>query len=151
MARRKSKRTPRRRTQKKLNLLGVAESVLIANVVTEGLFNCNALQFVTGRGGNLKSTGYFPSNTDTIITLPELLGMGYNRNQNQSGGAYLPGTFTSVGAMNVIKENAKANMVPMIGGLIGIPIAFRVGTKLTTKPRATVNKMLNYTKVGVKI
>jgi len=151
MAKRRGKAKSRRKTQKKLNLLGVAESLLIANVVTEGLFNCNALQFVTGKGGNEKTTGYFPSNTDMIITLPELLGFDYNRNQNQSGGAYLPGSFTSVGAMNVIKENAKANMIPMVGGLIGIPIAFRVGSKLTTKPRATVNKMLNYTKVGVKI
>jgi len=151
MAKRRGKAKSRRRTQKKLNLLGVAESLLIANVVTEGLFNCNALQFVTGRGGNTKYAGYFPSNTDTIITLPELLGMDYNRNQNQSGGAYLPGSFTSTGAMQVIKDNAKANMIPMVGGLIGIPIAFRVGSKLTTKPRATVNKMLNYTKVGVKI
>jgi len=150
MARRKS-RKPRRKTQKKLNLLGVAESVLIANVVTEGLFNCNAIQFVTGRGGNLKSSGYFPSNTDSIITLPELLGMDYNRNQNMSGGGYVPGSFTSVGAMEVIKSNARTNLIPMVGGLVGIPIAFRVGSKLTSKPRATANKMLTYTGLGVKV
>lgn len=151
MARRKSKKSRRRKTQKKVNLIGVAESVIIANVVTEGLFNCNALQFITGKGGNLVSDGYFPSNTDTIVTLPELLGMDYNRNQNMSGGSYIPGAFTSKGAMAVIKENAKTNFLPMMGGLIAVPIAFRVGTKLTTKPRATVNKMLNYTKVGVKV
>ena len=151
MARRKSSKKPRRKTQKKLNLLGVAESLVIANVVTEGLFNCNALQFVTGKGANESYDGYFPRNTDTIISLPELLGFDYNRNQNQSGGPYLPGSFTSKGAMAVVKQNAKDNLFMMMGGLIAVPIAFRVGTKLTTKPRATMNKMLDYTKVGVKV
>ena len=60
-------------------------------------------------------------------------------------------SFTSKGAMAQIKLNAKANLLPMLGGLIAVPIAFRVGTKLTTKPRATMNKMLDYTKVGVKV
>jgi len=151
MARRKTSKKPRRKTQKKLNLLGVAESLVIANVVTEGLFNCNALQFVTGKGANESYDGYFPRNTDNIVSLPELLGFDYNRNQNQSGGSYLPGSFTSKGAMAVVKQNAKDNLFMMMGGLIAVPIAFRVGTKLTTKPRATMNKMLDYTKVGVKV
>jgi hypothetical protein len=151
MAGRKSSKKPRRKTMKKLNLLGVAESLVIANVVTEGLFNCNAIQFVTGRGANESYDGYFPRNTDTIISLPEILGFDYNRNQNQSGGTPLPTAFSSKGAMAVIKANAKMNLFPMLGGLIAVPIAFRIGTKLTTKPRATVNKMLDYTKVGVKV
>jgi len=152
MARRKSAKRNRRKTQKKLNLVGVAESVIIANVVTEGLFNCNALQFITGRGGNIAGhAGYFPSNTDSIITLPELLGMDYNRLQSSSGTTPAMASFTSKGAMAVIKQNAKTNFLPMMGGLIAVPIAFRVGTKLTTKPRATMNKMLDYTKVGVKV
>jgi|TARA_R110000823_G_scaffold235628_1_gene361570 hypothetical protein len=151
MARRKSSKKPRRKTQKKLNLLGVAESVVIANVVTEGLFNCNAIQFVTGRGVVAGYDGYMPRNTDDIITLPELLGMDYNKNQNMSGGTPLMMPFSSVGAAAKIKANAKQNAFTMLGGLIAVPIAFRVATKLTTKPRATFNKMLDYTKVGVKV
>ena len=73
MARKRNSKKPRRKTQKKLNLLGVAESVVIANVVTEGLFNCNALQFVTGKGTVAGYDGYMPRNTDAVITLPELL------------------------------------------------------------------------------
>jgi len=151
MARRKSSKKPRRKTQKKLNLLGVAESVVIANVVTEGLFNCNAIQFVTGKGATVGYDGYMPRNTDAVITLPELLGFDYNRYQNASGMDPVMAPFTSKGAMAQIKLNAKANLFPMLGGLIAVPIAFRVGTKLTTKPRATMNKMLDYTKVGVKV
>jgi len=151
MARRKSSKKPRRKTAKKLNLLGVAESVVIANVVTEGLFNCNAIQFITGKNTVSGYSGYMPRNTDTVITLPELLSFDYNKNQNMSGGTPIMSGFTSVGAMSVIKANAKANLLPMLGGLIAVPIAFRVGSKLTTKPRATMNKMLDYTKVGVKV
>lgn len=152
MARRKSSKKPRRKSMKKLNILGVAESVVIANVVTEGLFNCNALQFITGKTPTGTSSGYFPSNTDTVITLPELLGFDQNVNQfAKAGVAPVYKAFSSSGAMAVIKANAKANLLPMVGGLIAVPIAFRIGTKLTTKPRATMNKMLDYTKVGVKV
>ena len=152
MARRKPSKKPRRKTAKKLNLLGIAESLVIANVVTEGLFNCNAIQFVTGRGANVgQGPGYFPSNRDNIISLPELLGFQYNILQNSSGTTPVYKDFTSSGAMEIIKANAKLNGFKMISGLVAVPIAFRIGTKLTTKPRATMNKMLDYTKVGVKV
>ncbi|MGY9063685.1 MAG: hypothetical protein ACKVG1_15575 [Rhodospirillales bacterium] len=143
---------PRKKTQKKVNLLGVAESVLVANVVTEGLFNCNALEFITGRGANNnQSTGYYPSNKDNVISLPELLGFQYNALQNTSGTTPLYRPFTSSGAMEVIKANLKTNLFPMMGGLIAVPLAFRVGSKLTTKPRSTANKLLTYTGLGVKV
>jgi len=151
MARRKMSKKPRKKTAKKLNLLGVAESVLVANVVTEGLFNCNAIQFITGRGTTAGYTGYMPRNTDTVVTLPELLGMDYNKFQNASGMDPVYAPFSSVGAMAVIKANAKANILPMMGGLIAVPLAFRVGSKLTTKPRSTANKLLTYTGLGVKV
>tara|TARA_R110000803_G_scaffold32856_2_gene72150 strand:- start:1366 stop:1821 length:456 start_codon:yes stop_codon:yes gene_type:complete len=151
MARRKMSKKPRRKTQKKVNLLGVAESVMVANVVTEGLFNCNAIQFITGKGATVGYDGYMPRNTDEVITLPELLGFDYNRNQNMSGGTPIMVPFTSKGAMAQIKANAKMNLFPMMGGLIAVPLAFRVGSKLTTKPRSTANKLLTYTGLGVKV
>jgi len=150
MARRKSAK-PRRKSVKKINLLGVAESVVIANVVTEGLFNCNAIQFVTGRGVTSKGAGYWPTNADNIITLPELLGMDYDKLANSSGNTPLMTPFSSHGAMEKIKANARANLFPMMGGLIAVPLAFRVGTKLTSKPRSTANKLLSYSGLGVKV
>jgi hypothetical protein len=39
MARRKSKAKPRSRTTKNVNILNIAESALLANAVTQGLFN----------------------------------------------------------------------------------------------------------------
>jgi len=155
MARRKSSKKPRRKSMKKLNILGVAESVVIANVVTEGLFNCNAYEFISGRTSPKgMKTGYHPSNLDSVITLPEILGFDQNLSAfstatPQPAPNYR--AFSSVGAMAVIKANAKSNLLPMVGGLIAVPIAFRIGSKLTTKPRATMNKMLDYTKIGVKV
>ena len=152
MARRKAKRSNRKRP-KKVNLLGVAESVVIANVVTEGLFNCNALQFITGRGANatMSTPGYYPTNKDNVISLPELLNFQYDALRGASGTTPLYRSFTSTGAMEVIKANMKANFVPMVGGLIAVPLAFRVGSKLTSKPRATANKLLSYSGIGVKV
>tara|TARA_R110000751_G_scaffold141660_3_gene245184 strand:- start:229 stop:696 length:468 start_codon:yes stop_codon:yes gene_type:complete len=155
MARRKVKSKPRRKTQKKINLLGVAESVLIANVVTEGLFNCNAYEFISGRTQPKGfKVGYHPSNLDSVITLPELLGFDQNLSsfspQNPKPAPNYK-VFTSAGAMNVIKANAKANAVTMVGGLILVPLGFRVANKLTSKPRASMNKMIGYTGLGVKV
>jgi hypothetical protein len=48
MARRKSKAKPRSRTAKNVNILNIAESALLANAVTQGLFNSNLKDFVMG-------------------------------------------------------------------------------------------------------
>ena len=127
-AKKRGKAKARRKTQKKLNLVGVAESVIIANVVTEGLFNCNAYQFITGRGATAGFDGYMPYNTDSIITLPELLNFKYDRLQNSSGNTPQMVGFKSSGAGQVIKDNLKANAMDMTFKLVTIPIAFKVVT-----------------------
>lgn len=146
MARRKSKKTRRRKTQKKVNLIGVAESVIIANVVTEGLFNTDLKHFLTGRLG---AAAYGPSNKDNIITLPEILGIDGTGQAINMQTFSVP--FSPVGTMQVIKDNLKTNAMDMTFKLVTIPIAFKVVTKLTAAPRRQANKLLNYTNVGVKV
>jgi len=46
MAKRRGKAKARRRTNKSINLLNVAESLVLANVVTEGIFNAGLKDFV---------------------------------------------------------------------------------------------------------
>jgi hypothetical protein len=152
MARRKAKRS-NRKSAKKINILSVAEAVVVANAVTQGLFNTNAISFVTGRIGTAE---YSPSNLDNIITLPELLGLDYMG--NKMGGTQSRPTlvrqqmsFTSVGAGEKIKENLKANGIMMGAQLILIPIGFKSITKLTSSPRRQANKLLSYTGIGVKV
>jgi len=132
-------------------LINVAESLVIANVVTEGLFNADLVTFFTGKIPSGNSKGYFPSNADNLITLPELLGFDQNVNQMNPKATPSYKAFSSVGAGAKIKENLKTNGLMMTGQLILIPLGFTAVTKVTKKPRASANKLLNYTGIGVKV
>ena len=72
-----------------------------------------------------------------------------------SGAGGFGGTYGSTSKVqnvqDVIVWNVKKNAAPLIGSLILIPLAFKVGTKLTRKPRSTVNKGLKMSGLGVKI
>jgi len=157
MAKRRGKAKQRRRTKKKINLVGVTEALVLANVTTQGLFNTTLLEFVTGKTNHPSASHsakyYWPSNTDNMITLPELLGFDQNKLQTTSQGQANPiwQPFTSMGAMTKVKENLKANGLMMGAQLVMIPVGFSVVNKLTAKPRRSANKLLEYTKLGVKV
>ena len=142
MARRKSKAKPRSRTTPKINLLNIAESALIANAVTTGMFNTNLQQFFTGNTGVSKYG--FGFDGATTMSLPELLGIGKDV---AFGGNHGPGGSLS----KSLKENLMTNGAMMAVSLIGIPIGFRVISKLTSKPRSSANKLLKMTGLGVKV
>ena len=75
MARKRMKKT--RRTRKpKLNLVNVAQTVVVANAVTSTMFNTNVVQFLTGQTGAANSYG---ADGSSIMSLPELLGIGSSR------------------------------------------------------------------------
>jgi len=140
MARRKVKAKSRRKATSQVNLLGIAESALIANVITTGLFNTNLAQFVTGNTGDSK----FGSDGSSVMSLPELLGVGKSV---KFGGNYGAGrSFTSS-----VKANFESSWFGMAQQLILIPVGFRVAKKLTNQPRRTANKMLKMTGLGVKV
>jgi hypothetical protein len=145
MARRKSKAKPRRRTAKNVNVLNIAESALLANAVTQGLFNSNLKDFVFGtRDGAYVAGG----DGAARLTLPEIFGVG----KIPLGGFY--GSNPSSGYENfssTVMTNAKANFMTMGTSLILIPIGFTVASKLTKKPRASANKLLKMTGLGVKV
>ena len=145
MARRKSKAKPRSRTAKNVNILNIAESALLANAVTQGLFNSNLKDFVFGtRDGAYVAGG----DGAARLTLPKIFGAG----KIPLGGFY--GSNPSSGYENfssTVMTNAKANFMTMGTSLILIPIGFTVASKLTKKPRATTNKLLKMTGLGVKV
>ena len=112
------------------------------NAVTTNLFNANLGDFIMGTQNGKYTPGRDGS---TRLTLPEMFGAGGN-----IGGTY--GATSAVQSIgDVAMWNLKKNFVPMIGSLILIPVAFRVGAKLTSKPRSTVNKGLKMTGLGVKV
>jgi hypothetical protein len=145
MARRRSrKKAPARRRTQTVNLLGVAEGALIANAITQGVFNSDLKTFfmnTDGGSGNRASNLY-------QITLRELI-------SGATGGSYGTQTTMVTTTLNgqtrssivggtlseAIKQNLNDNGLQMVGSLIAIPIAFKVGSKLARKPRALVNKV----------
>ena len=146
MARRKSKAKPRRRTAKNVNILNIAESALLANAVTQGLFNSNLKDFVMGTRDGAYVAG---RDGGERLTLPEIFGVG---SKVAFGGNY--GATPMRGFENfssAVMTNAKDNFLTMGASLILIPVGFTLASRLTKKPRATTNKLLKMTGLGVKV
>jgi len=147
MARRRTmKKRTRSRKSQPINLVKFAESAVLADAVTKGLFGSNIVGFFTGY-----VDGKFAPGADgyATITLPELLGFsktGFNK--NNIGGRYGSKSF-----MEAIKYNLETKGTQMAATLILAPIAFRVGSKLTAQPRRSANRLLDMTglKTVVKV
>ena len=150
MARRRKAKQPRRQP-KKTNLLNVAQSVIIGNAVTQGLFNTNMFEFATGRIGGSYTPGSIGESTK--VTLPELLGAGMGV-KGQTSTVFGGQTYTSGGTNvgyggvaspatlgSVVQDNLKTNGVAMATTLVVTPIAFKVIGKLASKPRREFNKL----------
>lgn len=154
MARRKSRKMKTRRTPAKINLFGVAEAALIGNAVTQGMFNVDLRTFFLDKTGG---TGSQAANLNQI-TLREII-QGVAGTGDYGTKAYIV-TTTSKGKQGVtlggtfgeaVKENLSNNGGRMIASLITIPIAFKVGSKLTRKPRAIVNKIGKMSGLPVRV
>ena len=147
MARRRTtKRKTTRKRSKSINVVGTAESIVLANAVTSGLFGSNLFDFITG-----SQAGQFKAGVDgaTRITLPELAGFkaGGGWSASNIGGSYT-GSNVATGLGSALKYNFGKNAVPMISTLVLVPIAFRVGSKLLAKPRREANKLLKMSGIG---
>ena len=152
MAKRKGRKTRRRRSAG-VNLLNAAELYVQTSILTQGMFNANVVQFITGKTpvigpgttGNL-GNAYNPSNTDSVITLPELLGMDPKGTTLQGPTGYRMslkgGSFAAdpSAALATISANVRMNAGQMIVQTIGTRAAFAIAKKLTTKQRGMVNK-----------
>jgi hypothetical protein len=145
-ARRRSRKPARRRTPKKINALNVAQSVILGNAVTQGLFNTNMIEFVTGRIGGVNASGSMA--TSNQITLPELLGAGMGAKTTMKQGTFTPIVSTAGYAgihgsslSQVLTDNLKTNGVQMITTMVVTPIAFKVIGNLAKKPRAEFNRL----------
>jgi hypothetical protein len=146
MARRKSKAKPRSRTAKNVNILNLAESALLANAVTQGLFNSNLKDFVMGTRDGVYKAGIDGAER---LTLPEILGIGA---KVEFGGNYgSPLTKGYENFSSAVMSNAKLNFGNMATSLIAIPIGFTLASRLTKKPRASANKLLKMSGLGVKV
>jgi len=136
-----TKSTRRRRSKPKTNLGNLAVSALVANSVTQGMFNSNLVEFVTG---NTDSPNRYGSDGATVMSLPELLGFGsvpFGGNHGAGGSL-----------MKSLETNLRANWGSIAVGVIGIPILANVAMKLIRKPIILpANRMLKNVGLDVKI
>jgi len=120
-----------------INLFNVAQSAVIAQATTKGLFGTDLLPFLTGR----YTDGRFIPGADgySYITLPELLGF----KSNGWSIANIGGNYGSKTFMDAIKYNFDNNGATMVATLLIAPAAFKIAGKLTAKPRRDMNKLLD--------
>ena len=120
----------------------MAVSGLVANAITEGAFNANLIDFVTGnRDGKYVAGG----DGSWRLTLPELLGIS---GSGGFGGTYSPGvTFTEV-----MRGNLKKNGLSIAASAILIPAVAGIMTKVLRKPVLNpMNKALKMTGLDIKV
>jgi hypothetical protein len=142
MARRRTKkRTTRRFTG--VNLLNLAESVVYANIASETMFNLSIREFL-----DPKHPGYVVGETGSLnVTLKELT----NSLMGGTGGVD-PATASAVGfqqnAFGAVGQNLRVNAVRGVLQMAGAGIGFKFAKKLTSKPRAQVNRLLKMGGLG---
>ena len=136
------KRKARRRTKPKTNLLDIGVSLAVANGITQGLFQSNVVDFLTG----MKDGQYAAGGDGSFrLTLPEMLGIGKNV---KFGGNY--GANHNLGS--VIQSNFKANTGQIMFAAIGLPVVAKMAKKVLRKPVLTpANKLLKMTGLDVKV
>jgi len=112
--------------------------------MTEGMFNTNLMEFLTGRIDGKYAPGADGSNR---LTLPELLGAG----PGGIGGKF--GTMkghTSLGES--LATNLSNNGVKMLTAIIVVPMVANVAKKVLRKPvLLPANRLLKSTGLDVKL
>jgi hypothetical protein len=128
MARRKSTKRRSRRTPK-LNLINAGTGLIVANAVTNGMFNANLMDFFTGRLAGKYVAGADGSGR---ITLPEFF-TGLNIAKS-----YGDGTLGWV-----LADNFKKNGFAMVSTVVLTPLIANVAKKVLRKPVLTpTNRLL---------
>lgn len=123
-------------------MTNLAVSAAVANSITTGVFGANLFDFVTGQQNGAYRAGI---DGNSRITLPELLGIGANV---PFGGNFHHTTSLT----DELRKNISANMGKLAIGMIGIPIAAKVATKVLRKPIIQpMNKLLGATGLDVKV
>ena len=137
-----TKTTRRRRSKPKTNLLNVAQSLIIANAMSQGATGGGLVEFFTATDGGGSSFN---------ITARELV----NYAMGGSGGIYGPSAVKAgidATPQAVMMRNIKANWPMMVGTAILVPVAFNAAKKVLRKPLILpANRMLKSVGMDVKL
>ncbi len=120
-------------------MLGVAETIMLANATTQTLFNTNAMNFVAG--GSSFGTG-------NEITLKELFdptqAVAASASNPLTGGG---GGMQHASTFSVVQANLKENWITGAGQMIFIPLTFKAIKAIGRPGISKINTMLR--KVGI--
>ena len=126
----------RRRSKPKISVLGVAESIVVANAVTKGLFDTNLRTFLLPTKG-VKSQW----DNSWEITAPGLFSLAIG------GGGGMDAKNWDI--VKVVKRNMEQNGLQAVMTAVLAPMAFRVARNVLAKPVINpANKLLK--SVGIK-
>jgi len=125
-------------------VVNAAQSLIIMNAATKALFGVGAVQFATQGWLTPKTTGAMggAGNSWTLSASELLSGL-------TGGGFGMSGsnqwTNDMAGLTAAIKKNLETNGGQALATMVVVPVAFKVGKKLTSKPRSDANRLLKMT------
>ena len=132
-----AKNTKTRRSNRNtgINVLNVIEAYMLTSVATRTLFNVDPTTFLIGNQSNS-----FNAAGQAQLSLAEL----FKRNVATTGGRTIGGQGATaiMGPFDQVKSNLQANWIKGASGFILIPLAFKLGKKLSSRGRAKINRGL---------
>jgi len=137
MAKRKSKRSPRRKYKGAFKLMPIVFALATLNIFTRTTFNNSLPNFLLG--GYVSGYGSGGGGSSNVITLKEIFAGG----NFASGGTILPNLGESIG------RNVRQNALMGIMGLIGVKVAQKLVVSLGVN--RSINKLSSSVGLGSTI
>lgn len=124
--------------------MNAAQSLIVMNATTKALFGTGVMQFATEGWLTAKTPGNVGgAGNSWTLSAAEIFsgltggGLGQSGKQGYSN--------DMAGLTKAIKRNLELNGGQALATMVFVPVAFRVGKKLTSKPRADANRLLKMT------
>lgn len=127
---------------KTTNLLKIVEAGVLGSILTRNMAGTSLRNFITNEN---------PTDGVTLMELFKGSADITTQTQRPSGGWSFSNSagLSAGGNLDVVWANTKANAIPLVIGMIGAPILFKFGVKMTSGVRRPVNKLLSGSGVRV--
>ncbi len=122
---------------KNTNLLKLVEAGVIGSVITRNMMGTSLRNFVTNENPN-----------DGVTFMELLKGSANTVTRTQYGQSVNMG-LSAQGNMDLVWANTKANAVPLVVGMISVPIMFRFGKKFARPVLTPIRGLLKGSGVTV--
>ena len=130
-------KSKRRRFSSSINVVNLAETAMLASVGTKWVFGTDLMTFINPTPANKAQW-----DNSWEVTGRELLDIALG-----GGGGINAKSFPD-GLGGVIKHNLRVHAADSIFKMVSIPIAFKLGKKITSRPRAAINRGLRQIGAG---